>query len=230
MKNLKVAIPLKTNSQRVPNKNLREFSEGMSLFDVKMRQLLEIFPASDIYVSSEDEHVGDLVSSYGANFLKRDFALTPNDAPWTDVVHDIVNHIPAENDILWAQVTQPLFRDFRAVVDKWQEIRETADSLVVVKRISHHILDEKAHPLNFEFGYWHKISQELPKLYEVTWACFCMRREMVDATGYQIGRRPFLFETDAPLVDIDTLQDFEVAGILYRHYRSLEGNHATAVS
>ena len=230
MKNLKVAIPLKTNSQRVPDKNLRDFSEGRSLFDVKMEQLLKVFPASDIYVSSEDDHAGAIVRSYGANFLKRDFALTPNDAPWTDVVHDIVNHIPAENDILWAQVTQPLFGDFRAVVERWQAVRETSDSLAVVKRITHHVLDAKAHPLNFEFGYWHKISQELPTLYEVTWACFCMRREMVDATGYQIGRKPFLFETDAPLVDIDTLQDFEVAGILYRHYKLLEQDHEAVVS
>jgi len=223
MRNLKVAIPLKTNSQRVPNKNLRDFCAGKSLFDVKMEQLMRTFAPSDIYVSSEDPHVGDLCARYGANFLLRDFSLTPNDAPWHEVVRDVVGNIPADSDIMWVQVTQPLFMDFDAVLERWKGEYDGIDSLAVVKRITHHILDERAHPLNFEFGYWHKISQDLPTLYEVTWACFCMKREMVDQTGYQIGRRPCLFETTAPLVDIDSEQDFEVAGILYRHYSGLRG-------
>lgn len=218
MRNIKVAIPLKTNSSRVPNKNLRPFSGGLSLFDVKMSQLLRSFRPEDIYVSSEDESVGGLCGRYGVNFLLRDVSLTPNDAPWTDVVRDVVGNLPPESDVMWVQVTQPLFKDFDGVLNKWNEVYDGVDSLAVVRRISHHVLDERAHPVNFEFGYWHKISQELPTLYEVTWACFCMKRAMVDATGYQIGRRPFLYETDAHLVDIDTVQDFEVAGILYDHY------------
>ena len=218
MKSLKVAIPLKTNSQRVPNKNLREFCGGKSLFDVKIEQLLGTFKPSDVYVSSEDRHVAELCSGYGINFLLRDPALTPNDAPWHKVVKDVVGNLPQDADVMWVQVTQPLFMDFDAVVERWRKEYDSIDSLAVVKRITHHILDEKAHPLNFEFGYWHKISQDLPKLYEVTWACFCMKREMVDETGYQIGRKPCLFETTVPLVDIDSPQDFEVAGILYDHY------------
>lgn len=220
MSSIKVAIPLKTNSERVQNKNLRPFVDGLNLFDVKIKQLLRTFSPSDIYVSSEDVKVGEISCRYGVNFLLRDISLTPNSAPWTDVVHDIVGNIPEGNDIMWVQVTQPLFEDFGLVLSKWEEIKGQYDSLAVVKRIRHHILDERAHPLNFEFGYWHKISQELPKLYELTWACFCMNRIMVDATGYQLGRKPYLFETEAPLVDIDSPLDFEMAGILYRHYHN----------
>ena len=54
MKNLKVAIPLKTNSERVPNKNLRNFIDGDSLFDIKIKQLLKAVKPEDIYVSSEE--------------------------------------------------------------------------------------------------------------------------------------------------------------------------------
>ena len=218
MRPIKVAIPLKTNSVRVPNKNLRPFFGNKSLFDVKMEQLLEVFSPSDVYVSSEDVHVGEICSGYGVNFLLRDPALTSNNAPWFEVVKDIVGKIPSDSDIMWVQVTQPLFKDFDIVLEHWREEYDNIDSLAVVRRITHHILDEKAHPLNFEFGYWHRISQDLPKYYEVTWACFCMKREMVDQTGYQIGRRPYLFETTEPLVDIDTETDFKVAGILYAHY------------
>ena len=43
MKKIKVAIPLKTNSERVPNKNLRPFYKNESLFDIKAKQLLKVF-------------------------------------------------------------------------------------------------------------------------------------------------------------------------------------------
>lgn len=221
MKELKIAIPLKTNSMRVSNKNLRPFVDGKSLFDIKALQLLQTFSPKDIYVSSEDVGVSAICERYGINFLLRDVSLTPNTAPWVDVVSDIVNKLPSGCDVMWVQVTQPLFRDFGAVAKRWSEVRNSHDSLAVVKKISHHIIDEKAHPLNFEFGYWHKISQELPSLYEITWACFCMQREMVDRTGYQIGRNPYLFETTEHLVDIDTEKDFEAARILYQHYYKL---------
>ena len=89
------------------------------------------------------------------------------------------------------------------------------DSLAVVKKFRHHLLDENGNPINFNFGYWHKISQDLPKYYEVTWAAFIMSRSMLNQTYYPIGRRPYLYETKAPLVDIDNESDFEVASILY---------------
>lgn len=50
MKNIKVAIPLKTNSERIPNKNLRPFCNGESLFDIKAKQLLKVFALEDVYV------------------------------------------------------------------------------------------------------------------------------------------------------------------------------------
>lgn len=217
-RDIKVAIPLKTNSIRVPNKNLREFVDGKSLFDVKVEQLLGVFPPEDIYVSSEDLVVEKLCANYGLKFLKRDVSLTPNSAPWTDVVHDVVGQIPSGSDIMWVQVTQPLFKDFSGVLSKWAQVCAEYDSLAVVKKISHHIVDAKGHPVNFEFGYWHKVSQDLPSLFEITWACFCMNRQMVDRTGYQIGRRPFLYESLSPLVDIDSLVDFEVARTLFKFY------------
>lgn len=47
MKNIKVVIPLKTNSERVLNKNLRPFYKEESLFDIKAKQLLKIFNPTD---------------------------------------------------------------------------------------------------------------------------------------------------------------------------------------
>ena len=219
--NLKVAIPLKTNSERIENKNLRKFSGTSSLFDVKAKQLLSVFDPGDVYVSSENPEVENIVKQYGFNFHLRDLALTKSTAKENQIVKGITDAIPGKPDIMWVQVTQPLFDEFQNIVDIWRGLDTSYDSLAVVKRIRHHILDEKANPVNFNFGYWHKISQDLPSLYEVTWSAFIMRREMLEQAYYQIGRKPYLYQTDSCLVDINDPIEFEVASILYDYYNKV---------
>jgi len=216
--NIKVAIPLKTNSTRVQNKNLRPFYKNKSLFDIKAEQLLKVFDGKDVYVSSENPIVEKLCKNYGFNFHLRDEELTKATAKETQIVKAVTSPIPKEFDIMWAQVTQPLFNDFQGIVDKWEDIKNIHDSLAVVKRINHHILNEHGIPLNFSFGYWSKISQELPPIYELTWAAFIMKRDMLEQAHYQIGRNPFLYEANFPLVDINTKEDFEIAQICYEKF------------
>ena len=195
MRNIKVAIPLKTNSERVPNKNLRPFYNGKSLFDIKANQLLKVFKPEDVLVSSENPAVEELTSKYGFKFHLRDVSLTKSTARENQIVKTITDAIEdKECDIMWAQVTQPLFNE----------------------------LDKNGNPVNFNFGYWHKVSQDLPTLYEVTWSAFIMKREMLNEAYYQIGRSPLLYETHAPLVDINNQTEFEVAQILYAHYENLK--------
>lgn len=220
MQNLKVVIPLKTNSERVPNKNLREFYNGKSLFDIKAQQLLKVFKPQDVLVSSENPLVKKLTDKYGFKFHLRDIELTKSTAKENQIVKTLTDALDdKECDVMWVQVTQPLFDDFDGIIEKWQEVASTNDSLAVVKKQRHHLLDEKGNPVNFNFGYWHKISQDLPELYEVTWSAFIMSREMLNQAYYQIGRKPYLYITEAPLVDIDNMSDFEIASLLYGFYK-----------
>ena len=210
----------KTNSEGVKNKNLRDFNKSESLFDIKIKQLLKVFNPEDIMVSSENPNVKKLTDNYDIKFHLRDISLTKSNALENQIVKTLVEAVEDKSsDIMWVQVTQPLFNEFEEIIDVWNEKKTIFDSLAVVKKFRHHLLDENGNPINFNFGYWHKISQDLPKYYEVTWAAFIMSRSMLNQTYYQIGRRPYLYETKAPLVDIDNESDFEVVSILYNHYK-----------
>ena len=224
MSNLKVVIPLKTNSERIKNKNLRPFIDGKSLFDVKAEQLLKVFNPDDVYCSSENPDVEHIVKKYGFNFHLRDISLTGKNTRENMLVKNIVESIPGKPDIMWCQVTQPLFDEFEELLDVYKNLDAKFDSICVVKRQRHHLLDAKGNPINFNFGYWHKISQDLPQLYEVAWSAFIMKREMLELAWYQIGRNPYLFETQKTLIDIDELEDFEVARLLYKQYLSRSSN------
>jgi len=214
---MKIIIPLQTCSTRVEKKNIREFYKGLSLFDIKVKQLLDAgISKSDIYVSSESSLVEEICIDKGLIYLKRNDSLTGNEVKQPDLIGGILKDIPySDEDIMWVQVTSPLFNDFKDILSTWAEVKDDHDSLVAVKRFKGHLLDEHASPLNYSFGHWHKVSQKLPTWYEVLWSCFILKRDTIENVRYHIGVEPYLYESKAVTVDIDTPEDFKLASEIY---------------
>ncbi len=216
---MKVVIPLKTNSIRVPDKNLRPFHEGRSLFDLRAAQLLRVFEPRDVYVSSEAARVEPLVRRYGFTFLPREKRLTCDDMPFGEVVTSLFAQVPGEDDLLWTSVTDPMFDRFADVLATWEKARvDGYDSLLVVRPLRAFVLHADGRPLNHGFGPWHVTSQGLGLLYTHNFACQIVTREAARRCGYLIGSRPYLYEYDGPEADIDTLDDFHAAGAMYASF------------
>ena len=212
---MKIIIPLQTCSTRIPRKNIRPFYNDDSLFDIKAKQILEFEAPENVYISSESEEVRGLCDKYGFNFLLRDKSLTGNTVFQPDLVKALTDPIPGDDDIMWIQVTSPLFNQFKEALVEWKKVRNDYDSLVAVKPFKGHLLDAGGNPVNYGFGYWHKVSQDLPKQYSVLWSLFILKRETVNRYHYHIGVNPYLFETDTMVVDIDYHEDFELARLVY---------------
>jgi len=213
---MKIIIPLQTCSTRIPHKNIRPFYKDDSLFDIKAKQILTFESPENVYVSSEStELVKPLCDKYGFHFMQRDDSLTGNKIYQPDLVKALTDPLPGDDDIMWIQVTSPLFNQFKEALEAWKNVRKEYDSLVAVKPFKGHLLDVKGNPVNYGFGYWHKVSQDLPKLYSVLWSLFILKRETVNRFHYHIGVNPYLFETNHMVVDIDYHEDFELAGMIY---------------
>lgn len=216
---MKIVIPLQTCSSRIKNKNIRPFYNDDSLFDIKAKQILAFEKPENVYVSSENTIVKDLCDKYGFNFMLRDPSLCGNDIYQPDLVKALTDPVPGDDDIAWIQVTSPLFDDFSSASQKWKEVRDDYDSLVAVKRFRGHLLDDQANPVNFAFGYWHKVSQKLPPLFRVLWSLFILKRETVKKFQYHIGVKPYLFITESVVIDIDYEEDFELAQVVYKNFQ-----------
>jgi N-acylneuraminate cytidylyltransferase len=213
---MKVIVPLQTCSTRVKNKNLRNFIYDKSLFDVKATQLLQTFDPSKIFVSSENLNVKPQVESYGFNFLLRDKVYTGNEIKQPDLIGHILENIPDDGeDIGWAQVTTPLFNDYTNCLSVWEREQYRHDSLMVVRKVNH-IISESNTPINFNFGYWHKATQDLNKLYEISWSFFILKRKIINECKYHIGYNPYKYLFSGVNLDIDTEEDFERAKLLYK--------------
>lgn len=223
---MKIFIPLQLASTRVKRKNIREFYKGESLFDIKIKQLLKTFYPDDIFVSSEDEIVKDLCNKYNINFLKRDLSLTGNNIFQADLINHFLLNVKSNDDVMWVQVTQPLFDKFDEMLKEWETLdKHKYNSLVAVKTFKNHLISESGLPINFNFGYWHVVTQNLPKLYELLWACFIQTRESIERVKYQIGSKPkYKCFDDITLVDIDTENDFRLAAIIYEMIVSNKNN------
>ncbi len=225
---MKVIIPAKTSSCRVPGKNWREFHDGKSMVEIKIEQLLNSgISASDIHIYCEDESKREIVEPYGVKFIFRGPETVSDSFHWSDVITSLVSSIdcPESESVALVFACTPLFdaKAFRDVFALW-EGTETAiglkntpyiDCLITVKKFKEFVLDNHGKPVNFNFGRWHEWSQHLPQWYILESPIHIMRKETYLRCNYYIGERPYMYEVPLPSIDIDTPDEFELAQEIY---------------
>ena len=130
-----------------------QFYGNKSLFDIKMEQVIHYIKGENIYISSESDDVIPLVEKYGAHFLKRPVELTGNAIKQPDLIGTILSQLPHDDeDIMWVQVTQPLFDAFGTMLDRWETVKKTHDSMVAVRTVRHHIVSQRYPSIQFGTG------------------------------------------------------------------------------
>jgi CMP-N-acetylneuraminic acid synthetase len=210
---MKVVIPAKASSTRVPNKNYREFYGNKSLVDILVEKLLRVLSPSDIYLSCESPARETVAKWHGINFHLREEMLCRNETPLPDVVRGICGAIPGTDPIMWCECIDPLFDGHGEALYQFQSA--DCDSLVVVHPERSYILDGRHQPIGFGFGPWHTPSQWLPQHYRLNFTCSILTRRAVQDCGYMVGVRPLWFDASTPFIDIDTEEDFRIAQVIY---------------
>jgi N-acylneuraminate cytidylyltransferase len=217
---VKAVVLAKASSTRVPNKNFRPFHGDDSLLDIALAKLVRVVDRSDIYVSCEDAGRAVHAERWGVNFSLRSPDLVDNDVPQPDVVRGVCASVSGADDVMWCQLTDPLFDDYAGCLAAWEREREEHDSLVVVYPRKLYLLDEHHRPLGFGFGPWHIPSQRLPLRYQLPFTLMILPRETIDRVGYYVGAKPLWYEAPNVTVDIDTEDDFDLAQAVYAYYAS----------
>jgi CMP-N-acetylneuraminic acid synthetase len=229
-------VPAKASSTRVPNKNFRPFDGTSSLVDLTIAKL-RLAGIQEIYLSCEDESVGRPVAEmHEVQFVRRSQSLCSNDCPIPDYIRGVVREVdglrddqkpfqlwahdpPRTEDILWAQVTDPLFEDYSGLIEKWEKFGGDYDSVVVVHPRKKYLLDQNHRPMGFGFGLWHLKSQRLPYHYELPFTASILSRKAIESTGYYVGASPLWYEVEGYSVDIDTEEDFKISQAIYSAIR-----------
>ncbi len=212
---------MRKGSQRVKNKNIRDFSgiEG-GLTYIKLSQLLEVKEINTIIVSTDDEKVKEIARSFNNSKIVIDDRPS-NLASSNTSTDDLIKYVPSvinKGVVLWTHVTSPFIdsRVYSQAIKCYFNNLDNNDSLMSVTEIQKFIWNEYG-PITYDSNKekWPK-TQTLSPLYEINSGIF-----LADISTYQnqqnrIGKNPFFFKLDSKMaLDIDWKDDFDIAEALW---------------
>jgi CMP-N-acetylneuraminic acid synthetase len=228
---ISIFLPTRKNSERVANKNTRDFA-GIKggLLKIKLEALLNIGSIDQVVLSTNDEESIAVASGFNdpkLNIIRRPDSLCLSETRLSDLIAYVPTII--HNDIImWVHVTSPFLThtDYENALSVFLENLEskTADSMASVSKIQEYIWDnEKRNMINFDMsnGNWPR-TQDLNPLYQINNGFFISTRETYIQHHNRISPDMAIYELDKiKAFDIDWNDDFRLAEIIYKSMHKL---------
>jgi CMP-N-acetylneuraminic acid synthetase len=221
LSNISVFLPMRKGSQRVKNKNIRDFSgiEG-GLTYIKLSQLLEVKEINTIIVSTDHEKVKEIARSFNNSKIVIDDRPS-NLASSNTSTDDLIKYVPSvisKGVVLWTHVTSPFIdsRIYSQAIKCYFNNLDNNDSLMSVTEIQKFIWNESG-PITYDSNKekWPR-TQTLSSLYEINSGIFLADIDIYKNQQNRIGKKPFFFKLDSKMaLDIDWKDDFDIAEVLW---------------
>lgn len=214
-------VPCRAGSQRVKDKNIRDFA-GESLIKIKLKQLLKVPEVSRIIVSTDDPKVKDIVNNLNEDKIE----ISHEELDRSDIgsnnesmVRYFANKFDIDGHFLWTHVTSPFITEetYSKAIKLYLENLGKNDSLVSVIKIQKYLWDENGHSFNYDHSAekWPK-TQTLKPIYEINSGIFLLPYSLMREKQDRIGDKPIYFETTKlENFDIDWQEDFDLALMLW---------------
>ncbi len=217
-------VPIKLNSERVKEKNLRPFCDGKPLIRFILETLLQCRSVDEVYVYCSSERIADYLPQ-GVHFLQRPAFLDANTANCNDIIREFIKQVDADCYVV-SHATAPFTRS--ESIDRCVDAvigPEAWDSAFTVEKIQT-FLWTAVKPINFDPNHFPR-TQDLDPIYKETSGAFAFTREVFEKYGRRVGIRPYLVEVDPEeSCDIDTEYDMTVAQALYQYKIAKEKTQA----
>jgi len=208
---------MKGHSERVPNKNLRDFA-GQPLF-FRILQTLERAQLVDgIYIDTDSEEIAEKVrESFDVQIISRPFELQGDFVSMNRIIEYDLSQISGEH-FLQTHATNPLLTapTVDKAIEKYFENLGKNDSIFSVTRLQVRLYDKNIIPLNHNPEELIR-TQDLPPIYEENSNFYIFSKDSFRTAGRRIGKCPTLCEVNkSEALDIDEEIDFLVAESIFR--------------
>lgn len=207
-------IPIKLNSERVKEKNIRPFFDGKPLIHFIQEALVASRKIDEVYVYCSSDSIVDYLID-GVHFLKRPDFLDLNTSNCNDIIREFMKEVKADYYVV-SHATAPftktdsIDRCIDAVVEG-----DKYDSAFTVEKIQT-FMWSNGKPMNFNPDCFPR-TQDLEPIYMETSGAFVFPREVFEKYNRRIGVKPGLIEVEpVESCDIDTEYDMLVAQSIYR--------------
>ena len=214
-------LPMKATSERVPNKNMKDFN-GAPLYHAVMKSLLaskyvdKVVINTDSKVIAEDakEHFGDRVL-----IIDRPQEIQGGDVSMNIIIDYDLSQFDGEY-FLQTHSTNPLLKPetIDKAVETYFENLDEYDSVFGVTKVQTRFYDKDAKPINHNPEELLR-TQDLEPLYEENSNFYIFSKDSFNnADKKRIGLKPKIFEVNKlEAVDIDEPEDFVLAELLYKN-------------
>jgi CMP-N-acetylneuraminic acid synthetase len=200
-------VPMRLNSKRIAQKNLRMLGGKPLLFYI-FNTLLQVNKINDIYAYCSSESVIPLLPA-NITFLKRDKQLDDDLTLGREIYESFCNTVDADIYIL-AHTTSPFIKaeSINFALDK--VLIEGYDSAFSVQQFKTFAWYNNK-PLNYQLSHIPR-TQDLKPVFIETSAFFIFTREIWINKKQRIGDNPFLqIVNNIEGIDIDNPEDFNLA-------------------
>lgn len=214
-KSLAALVPIKAHSERVPDKNVKEFN-GRPLFHWILNTLRTTDVVDELVVNTSSKRVArEAREQFEATVIDRPEHLRGDAVSMNKIIlHDVkqVDH----DQFLQTHCTNPLLRPETVERAVAQFRQADCDSLFSVTPFQTRLWDEKCEPVNHERDQLQR-TQDLPPLYEENSNIYLFTQSSVERRENRIGNNPVMFEMEAQeAIDIDEPVDFRMAEFFHK--------------
>ena len=213
-------LPMKGNSERVPNKNLKLFN-GKPLFHAIIDELITSKYINKVIINTDSDLIAESAINTFQDFVsihKRPKNIQGYFVSMNKIIEYDLNN--SDSDIyIQTHSTSPLLaiRSLDAAIEKMISKATDFDSIFSVTKIQTRFYDKNGNPFNHD----HKEllrTQDLEPLFEENSGFYIFTKESFkNADHKRIGLRPLMFEIDKiEAIDIDEPSDFIIAETLHK--------------
>jgi CMP-N-acetylneuraminic acid synthetase len=218
MKKIIALVPMKEHSERVPNKNMRDFC-GKPLYHRVVEALLASRYIKELYIDTDSKQIKEDVQSYfeQIKIIDRPEDLRGDLVPMNDIIAYDLSQLKGEH-FLQTHSTNPLLttRIIDHAIETYFENLNRCDSLFSVTRLQTRLYWKDGKPINHNPQELIR-TQDLPSVYEENSNLYIFSKVAFQKNKRRIGETPYLFEMDKiEAIDIDEEADFIMAEALYR--------------
>lgn len=209
-------LPMKAHSERVRNKNFRDFN-GKPLFRWILDTLLSVTEISEVIINTDARPIlaeHKLSDSARIRIRDRKPEICGDFVSMNKVLEDDVINVQA-NVYLMTHTTNPLLTadTIRKALRRFEEESAVGgqDSLFTVNKFQTRFYKENGAPINHDPNKLVR-TQDLEPWFEENSNLYIFTRESFIKEKARIGKRPVLFETPKlECIDIDDQDDWELA-------------------
>ena len=171
-------MPMKGESERIPNKNMREFN-GQPLCSVMLDKLVASDLIDQVIVNTDSNLIKNYIEGrYNkVKIVERPLELRGHDVSMNKIIDYDISQFPADL-YLQTHSTNPLLGEetITAAIERFIENKSNNDSLFSVTRFQTRFYAENGEALNHDRGVLIK-TQDLPVLYEENSCIYIFTKE-----------------------------------------------------